>query len=282
LSLCAKPQSPPEMSGYGQGSYMQSYTPMGYVPEGHRMSSVDCGGHYALSCGQCVGGNGQSWCNGECEWIVGFVGGGECVARSGIPGLPDPRGGLLTDAVWWLALFALSAFIMLIYASVYKTQVVDRLYTIPKHMHITAKKLNLFACFAHPQTLVQTAFCMPVVAGKNYEASGVLGFWPGCLFTFIFMYSPLYLFGACFRAILAKKVQDRIGHDTSLVKAFLTNLLCMPCDIGKESLEVDQEIGAEIKCCCNLSQTPIVFNEIDDVKSRMCDNSFGRNRCCGA
>eukprot|EP00428_Durinskia_dybowskii_P015629 CAMPEP_0170220898 /NCGR_PEP_ID=MMETSP0116_2-20130129/10137_1 /TAXON_ID=400756 /ORGANISM="Durinskia baltica, Strain CSIRO CS-38" /LENGTH=268 /DNA_ID=CAMNT_0010471577 /DNA_START=69 /DNA_END=875 /DNA_ORIENTATION=+ len=268
------------MSGYG-AYYTQSYTPTGYVPQGQRMSSVDCGGHYALSCGKCVGDNGPSWCNGDCEWIVGFVGGGECVARSGIPGLPDPRGGLLTDAVWWLALFGLSAFIMLIYAFVYKTQVIDRLYTIPKH-HFTAKKLNLFACFAHPQTLVQTFFCMPVVAGKNYEAAGVLGFWPGCLFTFIFTNSPLYLFGVCFRAILAKKVQDRIGHETSLVKTFLTNLVCMPCDIGKESLEVDQEIGADIKCCCNLTQTPIIFNEVDDVKSRMCDNSFGRNRCCGA
>ena len=32
---------------------------------------VNCGGHDAGSCAGCPQGNGQAWCNGECQWIDG-------------------------------------------------------------------------------------------------------------------------------------------------------------------------------------------------------------------
>ncbi len=32
---------------------------------------VACGGHMATSCDMCPGGNGASWCNGDCEWRDG-------------------------------------------------------------------------------------------------------------------------------------------------------------------------------------------------------------------
>ena len=35
---------------------------------------VNCGGHSAIHCAACPEGNGEWWCNGECEWKNG-----ECV-----------------------------------------------------------------------------------------------------------------------------------------------------------------------------------------------------------
>lgn len=39
--------------------------PCGNAPQG---SEVSCGGHKARCCAGCPRGNGESWCNGECEW----------------------------------------------------------------------------------------------------------------------------------------------------------------------------------------------------------------------
>ena len=32
---------------------------------------VNCGGHSAIHCAACPDGNGEGWCNGECEWKNG-------------------------------------------------------------------------------------------------------------------------------------------------------------------------------------------------------------------
>ena len=32
-------------------------------------SGVSCGGHHAPSCYECPQGHGESWCNGDCNWI---------------------------------------------------------------------------------------------------------------------------------------------------------------------------------------------------------------------
>jgi hypothetical protein len=38
-------------------------------------SPVQCGGHSAASCSECPEGNGETWCNGDCQWLDG-----QCVA----------------------------------------------------------------------------------------------------------------------------------------------------------------------------------------------------------
>ena len=40
-------------------------------------AEVNCGNHRAASCSECPQGNGEPWCNGECEWQTST-----CVSKS--------------------------------------------------------------------------------------------------------------------------------------------------------------------------------------------------------
>merc|ERR1712217_741313 len=120
------------------------------------------------------------------------------------------------------------------------------------------------------ETCLYTTFCMPVVAGKNYYATEVMGFWPGCIFTFLSTYSPLLVLNAVVRGFLSMKVQKSIGHTRGFLEACCLSLWCMPCDVGRESLEIDQELGATITCCCNLHVKPRIVTEAGNAKARLC------------
>ena len=41
---------------------------------------VNCGGHTANTCADCPEGNGEVWCNGECQW-VGTDDNGQCQSK---------------------------------------------------------------------------------------------------------------------------------------------------------------------------------------------------------
>jgi len=200
-------------------------------------------------------------------------------ALGSMPGLDVADGS--TDFIYWASLTAVSAIVMLLFACVYKKRVVNEIGELPRSMHFMSNELSLFICLKKPQTCLHTVFCMPVVLGKNYNAVGVMGFWPGCIFSFLLTYTPLWPLGVLIRAILAKKVQDIIGHKTTMLKACVNSLCCMPCDVGRESEEVDDELGAEISCCCKATVTPRFVNEVNDVKHRLCDDGFGKTRICG-
>ena len=47
---------------------------------GFIFSAVDCGGHQASSCRDCLQGNGANWCNGDCVWCEQH---NQCVAAGG-------------------------------------------------------------------------------------------------------------------------------------------------------------------------------------------------------
>mmetsp|Transcript_77829 Transcript_77829/g.152757 ORF Transcript_77829/g.152757 Transcript_77829/m.152757 type:complete len:276 (+) Transcript_77829:99-926(+) len=231
------------------------------VPPGY----VDCGGHFARACILCPESYGRVWCNGQCEWIPGLFGGGECVEYGFVPGLPNPEtGGLLAHIVWWFTSFLGSAFIMFIFAAVYKKQVIQKMNYVSSIGHSSPK--GLFDCFFDRSTCLYTTFCLPVVLGKNYEATAVLGFWPGCVLSFLFSYSPFHCIGAVVRIFLARQVQDKLGHErSSNLMLCLTNLFCLPCAVGKESLEVDDAAGNTITCCCKVEVQSCVVNAVEDV-----------------
>jgi len=51
---------------------------------------VGCGQHNAASCEGCPQGNGEAWCNGECQWNQGGgFGTGTCIPRQVNCGLHD-------------------------------------------------------------------------------------------------------------------------------------------------------------------------------------------------
>jgi len=256
---------------------MSVWTPPGYV---------DCGGHFAKMCALCPEGNGDVWCNGECSWVVGLGGHGQCMHASVVPWLPELPGGIFGHLIWWLTSFCGCGCIMLIWAAVYKTQVIEEMPRVPEMFNITGKKLNLLACFLDPHTCLYTTFCMPIVIGKNYYGARVMDFWPGCILSYILTYSPFCCIGAVIRTVLAQQVQKNLGHTENIFVTFLMNTFCLPCAVGKESLEVDEETGVKITCLCNLWKPPPipviapVIVEVDNAKDRVCHNSFGMNRFC--
>jgi len=167
-------------------------------------------------------------------------------------------------------MFAVTALVMLIFAFVYKNQVMEKLDTLPNHLDIQARRRNLLECFKERDTCLHVTFCLPVVAAKNYQVAEVMGFWPGCILTFLLTHTPLYCIGAVVRGVLSWKVATRMDLERSALKSICVNLFCMPCDVGRESLQVDDELGATITCCCNAVVAPRIVTEASNAKSRLC------------
>jgi len=84
------------------------------------------------------------------------------------------------------------------------------------------------------------------------------------------------------RTCLSGKVQESMGMEPNCCMNCIYNAFCFPCDVGRESLEVDAEIGAEIKCCCQVKITPRVVAEAKNLEEkieRSCDTR--KYRICG-
>jgi len=237
-------------------------------------ATVDCGGHFAKTCALCPAGNGATWCNGDCAWTQPFLGSGpgQCEHKtrfSWIRSWPV----FAWDRYQCLEYFGcvwIYAMLVLLYACVYYTSVVKQLPYIPQYFNVASRERGLFACFGSRDTCLYTTFCTAVVAGKNYHAAEVMGFWAGCIFTFFSMYTPFYPLVTCIRAILSMKVQQRLGHPTGFCQACCMNFWCYPCEVGRESLEVDDEVGATITCCCKVYVKPRPVTEISNLGTRLC------------
>mmetsp|Transcript_74955 Transcript_74955/g.194917 ORF Transcript_74955/g.194917 Transcript_74955/m.194917 type:complete len:249 (+) Transcript_74955:113-859(+) len=221
---------------------------------------VNCGGSYAASCSECPQGNGALWCNGECAWIGGGMYVGQCVPAVdvGLPGVPPAS----TD--YYLIWFVLSGIIMLVYAAFYNQWVIKAPPGFPKVGSVSiVERKGLFECFKYPDTCLYVTFCLPIVAAKNYYATDVCPFWPGCIFTFLCSYSPFAPISMIFRCILSGRVQEALyGNKRDCVLDCLYAMFCFPCDVGRESLAVDEEVGADVRCCCKVTYTVPIVNEV--------------------
>jgi len=48
------------------------------------------------------------------------------------------------------------------------------------------------------------------------------------------------------RALWSMQLKDRMGIETSCLKECFCSFFCFPCEVGRESLEVDMELGVII------------------------------------
>jgi len=174
---------------------------------------------------------------------------------------------------------------MLIFACFYYKRVIKGPPPLPQVNSIGGpRRHGLFECFQDMDTCLYTAFCLPVVAGKNYYAADICGFWPGCIFTFIGMYSPFYCITVCVRTVLAGKIQEKLGHNPDCCWNFMMTLFCFPCEVGRESMEIDSEIGATITCCCNVKLQPRIIAETVqavDAAVEKTERNCNKYRICG-
>merc|ERR1719210_2342854 len=142
---------------------------------------------------------------------------------------------------------------MVVYAAVYKTKVVSK---FPQEigegeevaesecgddLAFEERKYGLLAVFERGRTsaCVWSFFCTPVLAAKNYEVSRVLGFWPSCLCLGFLMYSPLYCVAVLIRTMLSARLKRKMKYEPRFFKDCMMTCFCLPCEVGRESLEVD-------------------------------------------
>jgi len=235
---------------------------LGLLPEA--AGQVDCGAHIAASCEDCpFDGSGvfqgEVWCHGQCRWMPGPLH-GDCLAQGlatvetlAVGGAGGGSFGFgLGLGVPWL----LSGCVSLAFACLYKAKVVDELPILPwgKPMRESPSERGLFACFYSLDTCLYTSFCLPVVAAKNYRSAEVCSFWPACILIFLGTFSPFYCFTAAIRTALSQRVRDRLGYPSWCLQDFLITLFCFPCEVGRESLEVDEELGVKIACVCRVEK----------------------------
>lgn len=198
-----------------------------------------------------MGDRGEIWCNGQCLWLSD-----KCI-------LPGPL-----DYVWWFLLESFThwwrflpitmfiALLMLAYACAYKVKVVDKLPNkISSHPldfdDWEDREVGLFACFCKPDQCCWATFCTPVVAAKNYHVGNVMGYWPACFFVWIGMWTfffPFYFLMVVVRTAMSAKLKRNLRYKTNYVVDLCVTLCCFPCEVGRESIEVNEAVGKTIEC----------------------------------
>lgn len=154
------------------------------------------------------------------------------------------------DGIVYAAWSAVHFVLLSIFACIYKVKVVDKLPKFYPHPEHRPREKGLLSCVCEPDTCLYTTFCMPIVAAKNWDAAGVCSFWPGCFLMTVCTYTPFYPISVIMRAVFSGQVRQKLGYETNCCVDCLTTAFCFPCEVGRESLEVDEELGVRIECCC--------------------------------
>jgi len=252
----------------------------GYALQAQPQTPVkNCGGLFAESCAVCTQGNGEAWCNADCIWISD-----ECKDRTPANTVLKFFTEVSTEGVWGLANWTVTGAIMFCFALAYKSKVVNVL----NHDKIrergedynawSERKRGLFDCFFERNTCLYTTFCTPLVAAKNYEVGRVCPFWPACVIMFIGMYSPLYCVTACIRTVWSGRLKKNMGYRPVFCLDFIYSLFCWPCEVGRESLEVDEAVDVEISCI-NVVKSTWVPKPMKEVVAEV-GSCFGIRRAC--
>jgi len=132
----------------------------------------------------------------------------------------------------------------------------------------------------NPWQCIYACCCTPAVAAKNYEVSGVCAFWPAyfCLsYGMVFGY-PLVV---ATRAFWSMKLKERMGIETNCFKECCLSWFCFPCEVGRESQEVDEELGVIIGAPFQVTNVEVEIvkdNDIDSEK-RFCTRNNLRFNC---
>jgi len=215
------------------------------------------------------------------------LGGGECMIREtvGDP-LEDPGRWRYAQTEYDVSIVIVSL-VMLCFACMYYARVVKFLPSMESILIKSERERSLFACFRSPSTCAYVSCCAPLVEGKNFHATEVCRFWTGCFCSFCCLCTPLVVIYPFIRAALSVRVLRSMGQTSSWCRQFLLACFCFPCELGRESMEVDDELGAEITCCNQLRLTPKLITEVDNMlqavagpeaETRVC--SFKPSRMC--
>lgn len=150
--------------------------------------------------------------------------------------------------------FMSSGIVMFLFACLFKAKVVD---TYPLHLldeiiedggqpQEAWDSLGLFSVVLRPATCCYVMCCSPVLTAKNYHVTEICDFWPACCLLYV-TYNMCCV-GICVRTYFSSQLKTKLHIQHNLFCDFLLNLLCMPCELGRESLVVDEVMGLTIGC----------------------------------
>jgi Cys-rich protein (TIGR01571 family) len=241
---------------------------------------VDCGGHFAESCAVCPQANGDLWCNGKCMWFNG-------ACQETTLWLSFRQFTRWTFWLWvdWIPIVLLIGLVMLAYAVVYKKKIVEDIpqesisvNDDPDFDSWQDREVGLFDCFKYPDQALWATFCTPVVAAKNYSTGRVMPYWPACLVTFCGIFTlfwPAFCLLAIIRTVMAGKLKRNLSIKPNFGLDCLVNIFCLPCEIGRESIEVNDALGVKIKCPFEVEKSlaakiEMLEESADRTCTRMC------------
>lgn len=221
---------------------------------------MSCGAHYAETCQVCPGVHGYHWCHGDCTWV-------ERSSTCELTVALQSEAAAKRDWLWPALRTAASIYVpaclllwvvMVVYASVYRSRVVSE---YPQEIALQLnpgsgtdwkvtrdRSEGLFTVFREPHTLMWALCCPSVLAAKNYHVGNVLNFWPSCIILTVTLYTPLLPIGLLIRAVLSNRLMGNMRYNSDVCIAIVLGMFCLPCDIGRESLEVDDEEYMLVGC----------------------------------
>lgn len=107
--------------------------------------------------------------------------------------------------------------------------------------------IGLFGCLREFNTCCLVIACPYAVAAKNYHVTHSMSFWPACCCVFFtYQVPPL---GALVRTYLGTEMKNEARIQSSCCMDFLLNCFCAPCEIGRESMFIDSQVGVQEHIC---------------------------------
>jgi len=107
--------------------------------------------------------------------------------------------------------------------------------------------IGLFGCLREFNTCCLVIACPYAVAAKNYHVTHSMSFWPACCCVFFsYQVPPL---GAIVRTYLGTEMKNEARIQSSCCMDFLLNFFCAPCEIGRESMFIDSQVGVQEHVC---------------------------------
>jgi len=161
----------------------------------------------------------------------------------------------------------------LVFAYLYKSKVVDN---IPKLEQKEAPsgegedsqgrdfKAGLCSCWSNLHLCGHICCFGACRAAHTWTVAGAMEYWPSIALQ-VCCFPCMPCIGGCW---LRGKIRATLALEPGGFMDCIKWCFCMPCAVGQEAIEIDDESGVTVKCCCNLGngdlETPLLDQQAED------------------
>lgn len=151
-----------------------------------------------------------------------------------------------------MGLQAIQGLIMLVFAWLYKTKVVNNIPRLEtREAGSRGKDFTppLCACWSNLHLCCHIFCCGPCRAAHSWHVAGAVDYVLGIILQVLL--GPCACLVGCY---LRGKMRTTIGLESDTFMDFLKWCCCSPCAVGQEAMEIDELSEVNVKCCCQLTQ----------------------------